>query len=1173
MCRPLTKSSFNLAVQSLFNSSIKNLVFPVGMTLTLCLVSQYAHSDYVFENQSSETFDTVTTDVNWTDDSSQTDYPTDDDYELVNIGFTFYLGETAYTQVRILANGALHFGTDQGFHKDYTNESLPITSFISGAGFEEAADRAILGYWDDLEPSTNGTVRYDTLGSGTNRRFVASWENVPEYGDSSTNYSFQIVLYENGQVRFRYGNGDADGTNATVGIEVDDSDYTQYSYNSNSISGAVDILWTREFPSLSSVSASCNDTDTVSVTFASDVTPARAIDVTNYNIDNSVTISAATLISSNVVELTTSTLSTGTTYTLSTSIPNQSTTFVLGALTTETFADQFSSTSYSNSTGSSAWSSNWTEIADDGTASGGNVTISSGELLLDDRPNTGGEPSIYREVDLSGFTSATLTFDFDTPNNLENGDRFDILMSNNGGTSYTVIDNFRNDVSGAASYDISAYIASNTRIRFTVENGFSGFNERMEIDNVVITGTKIESCSSSIDHFEIIHDGSGLTCEAENITIRACADTSCTLSTDSVSLDFLTDGSTYSSPSFTGSTNISLVQTTADVLTLSIANPSISATNSLVCDSGGGGTSCDITFVNTGFKFYGDGIADDIGNQIAGKISNVAPSNQTITIRAIQSDPATGQCDALINNATQTIGFAYQCNDPSSCAIANNGMSINGSQTIDDINSGYSNISVSFDGTGTGSLNFSYDDVGEIAILANASLAIDGSNVPVQGASNSFIVRPFAYDIQITGDPNATSATDAVFAVAGNSFATSLRSVLWESGDDTNNDGVPDSGADLSDNSSTPNIDNITGTINLSPSPQVVLSSGALGTTSVNFGSFTSGSVDVTQSWSEVGIMTINASTPIFMSSGGSVTGSRTNIGRFIPDHFVMTAPVITDQCGSFTYAGFFDGVNVGLDKNGQTFDVSGTITAENSSNVTTQNYTGAFAKLTIANITIQPYDTNASANANGRVNFAPDALNFVSGAASFSDSTTDFQYASLAAPFDLRLDLSATDSDSVSSGTVSSNSSEQRIGRMRLADSYGSEIADLELRVFSDYYDGTAWTLNTGDSCSTYISSNVSFDVTSFTDQLNNGETNIFAPTTSQTLSSGNSDFSNGFWFSAPGDGNFGSVKIDLNLTSQPWLRFDWDSDNNLEDTNARLHFGYYRGSDRVIYWKEIRN
>lgn len=203
--------------------------------LFVLLWGRSAFAVYLFDDTVPFVWDTsATTDVVW--EQVDTDFPIDDDKELVNIGFTFVLGGAAYTQVRILSNGALHFGANQGFHKDYTNEALPITGVIDGPGFEEPADRVILPYWDDLEPSQGGTVRYGVAGSAPNRRFVVTWENLPHYPNVGA-YTVQAILFENGTFKFQYGPGDANGSSATIGVEVDNSDFTQYSFNNDGAVG------------------------------------------------------------------------------------------------------------------------------------------------------------------------------------------------------------------------------------------------------------------------------------------------------------------------------------------------------------------------------------------------------------------------------------------------------------------------------------------------------------------------------------------------------------------------------------------------------------------------------------------------------------------------------------------------------------------------------------------------------------------------------------------------------------------------------------------------------------------------------------------------------------------------------------------------------------------------
>ncbi|PLX49043.1 MAG: hypothetical protein C0613_09195 [Desulfobulbaceae bacterium] len=187
--------------------------------------------------------------INVTWEGVCTRYPTDDDKQLVNIGFTFNFAGTDYSQLRILSNGALHLGTDLGFHKDYTNEALPITNVGQGPCSASPADRVIAGYWDDLEPSRGGSVTYETMGTAPNRIFVASWINVPHYSHSGS-YTFQIILYEtSNEIKFQYGAGNTNGTSATIGIEVSDTDYTEYSFNTSSVTNGDAILFFQASPS------------------------------------------------------------------------------------------------------------------------------------------------------------------------------------------------------------------------------------------------------------------------------------------------------------------------------------------------------------------------------------------------------------------------------------------------------------------------------------------------------------------------------------------------------------------------------------------------------------------------------------------------------------------------------------------------------------------------------------------------------------------------------------------------------------------------------------------------------------------------------------------------------------------------------------------------------------
>ena len=53
----------------------------------------------------------------------------------------------------------------------------------------------------------------------------------------------------------------------------------------------------------------------------------------------------------------------------------------------------------------------------------------------------------------------------------------------------------------------------------------------------------------------------------------------------------------------------------------------------------------------------------------------------------------------------------------------------------------------------------------------------------------------------------------------------------------------------------------------------------------------------------------------------------------------------------------------------------------------------------------------------------------------------------------------------------------------------------------------------------------------------------------------------------SAPGTGNAGSLLLQLAVPA--WLQYDWSGAGDA-DPSARMHFGLFRGHDRVVFWGE---
>ena len=99
---------------------------------------------------------------------------------------------------------------------------------------------------------------------------------------------------------------------------------------------------------------------------------------------------------------------------------------------------------------------------------------------------------------------------------------------------------------------------------------------------------------------------------------------------------------------------------------------------------------------------------------------------------------------------------------------------------------------------------------------------------------------------------------------------------------------------------------------------------------------------------------------------------------------------------------------------------------------------------------------------------------------------------------------MQVTDSDSVTTNVNWDTSTFiQRLGRLILKDSYGPETSPLEMQLRAEYFDGTQWSANTLDSCSTYSENIVSLDPASYTGNLSSGETTVVA-IGSQTILAG---------------------------------------------------------------------
>lgn len=753
-----------------------------------------------------------------------------------------------------------------------------------------------------------------------------------------------------------------------------------------------------------------------------------------------------------------------------------------------------------------------------------------------------------------------------------------------------------------------AYVNSQMRVGGVTNSSgydFHGFLDEFRVYEGALTTAQVAAimaerhdCNTPvIHHYEISHDGQGLTCDAEPVTIKACTDESCSnLSTESVSLDFLVDGTITSSPTFTGSTVVSFNNTDVETLTLSLNNASVAASNPVVCDDGSG-NSCDIVFTNAGFRFLsGAANSTTIPNQVAG-----ASFADTLKLQAVED--TNGVCTGVFSGNTN-VNLSQENVNPggdSGLSFTVNGSDINKHTNV-------TSVSLSFDGDSIATIPTPvYHDAGEIRLHASYNLG----GINLSGSSNAFWVRPAELVITAKSGTihlNGTSNTAPPTIKAGESFELSVAAY----------------------NAATPSVI----TPNYSPG-QIQLkltrtgptlpalpggdSTGgiegdltfAIGTTiesSLNatfqdatLSSFSSGtSTYSAANYSEVGLINLDVQDSEYGTSNMLVEATDINIGRFIPHHFdqtVVSHGSFDATCNSgatFAYSGQKDEATNSDGAISYLTNPVIAITAYNKQGAITQNYyqdsegsINDYMKLSVSDVSINtPTADQAATGVDG--NILPLTANMSEGELSQNDLTAlpadvalpkgglhymlsdddNFFYNrsanALVAPFTADIDFSIstiTDSDGVevnSTVDASPTGIEIRFGRLVLENSFGPETSDLPQPMQIEHFDGTNFLVSTTNTnCVTYDASKLSLSP-----NITNTDGGIGMFEAGKTRS---------IVLKALGAGNQLGTEVTYDIYD--WLKYDWEGNGIFVNPSAIATFGVFRGNDRIIYQREILN
>lgn len=595
------------------------------------------------------------------------------------------------------------------------------------------------------------------------------------------------------------------------------------------------------------------------------------------------------------------------------------------------------------------------------------------------------------------------------------------------------------------------------------------------LSNAIVTG----SPPATLNHVRIVHDGSALTCGSEPVTIKACANTSCTTAyTGNVTVALGTTAGTWSANPFTfsgGSGIVNLSSGTAATATLSgtVSSPTVTP-NAAVCYKGTTANDCALVFANASCgldaveptrnpntPIYTKRFGSNVTLDVLALNNGVLNPSSTATISAsLVAGTAGGGCTGAAVSPTVTFtltganaGRRSVTFSPSTAAKEVRVRMVSGSLvgcSSDNFAIRPTSLALSATGVGADASGASVSaapvlkaDTTAFSLAAAGATGYNGVPVINQNLIASTGVKAGAVSGTFSADSSGTGTA------TGNAFKYSevgyFRFAPYGVYDDTFAD------IDESKNPSECFTDANLGTDVALADPNVVNASGMVG---CYFGS---------------------AQTAYF--------------GRFIPDHFQLDDNIITNRsaiaactASSFSYMG-------------ETLTPVLTLSAVNGNGVTTENYTGSFARLNLATQLGVGVINNAAAGprtpfpvcgatpAHPCVTLAPVAGAFEDGEAIDVElPMTVFRGAAPVAPFTaFQVGIAPVDADGVKIATydvdtvnvvagannhATVGATILRYGRLGIDNTYGSELLNLTMRVGAQYWNGLGYATNTLDSC-----------------------------------------------------------------------------------------------------------
>ena len=547
-----------------------------------------------------------------------------------------------------------------------------------------------------------------------------------------------------------------------------------------------------------------------------------------------------------------------------------------------------------------------------------------------------------------------------------------------------------------------------------------------------------------------------------------------------------------------------------------------------------------------------------------------------ITISAVKTSDITQQCVPLFSRMTKNVDFWSSYITPNTPI---NGQSSTVNNTVvGKQSSTATTLALAFDAEGKADIIVNYPDAGKIQLDAKYTGTGDEQGLIMLG-SDQFVSFPVGLCVMPEDNNAKCSAGDSSCNRYKKSRASRFNVVIqgkaWES----------DVDIDYCDNINTPNYAHNEVTLGhqlVAPSGGVL---GEVGAEKYNHVAQTTNSNTVSQSVTEVGVFsfTANPSSSYLGSNFYDIPlAASPNIGRFIPDRFLVSRSSVLPSCGSFTH----------MD---QPFGLTLTLSALNTGTYVTQNYQGAFAK---GSASLVGENINNGVDLSGRLSALPiNAGSWALGEANVGLSyqanfrrtvapAVDGPFSQLAlgvqafdndgavsfiASPDMRADNSAICADSNTCNAKQLSTQDFRHGRVVMDNTYGPENEILRMPTYAQYWNGSGWITNVSDRCTRVFDLLDGSEV--YDPLLTSGET----VTRSDGNSTVNVTMNNGqlplLWQNTGSVAYRGQVTAPLQV--EDWLKWYWNWDQvsptQLYNPRASAYFGRYRGHDKIIYWREV--